>query len=74
MKTLYEAYDQNDVAMEEFAGVTMDELSRADATFETNVCVCSMDGCINYPSLGSIRVSTISVPPNSSSYPTSCPR
>ena len=74
VKTLYEAYDQDDVAIEEFAWVTMDELSRVETTFETNVCVCSIDGCINYSSLGSIRVSTISMPSNSSSYPTSCPR
>ena len=33
-----------------------------------------MDGCISYPSSGSIRVSTISIPSNSSSYLTSCPR
>ena len=33
-----------------------------------------MDGCISYPSLGSIRVSMISMPSNSSSYPTSYPR
>ena len=26
MKTLYEAYDQDDVPMEEFAGVTLDDL------------------------------------------------
>ena len=31
-----------------------------------------MDGCINYPSLDSIRVSMISMPSNSSSYHTSC--
>ena len=30
-----------------------------------------MDGCINYPSFGSIWVSTISMPSNCSSYPTS---
>ena len=33
-----------------------------------------MDGCVSYPSSGSIRVSTISMSSNSSSYPTSCPR
>ena len=32
-----------------------------------------MDGCIRYPSSGSIRVSMISMPSNSSSYPTSYP-
>ena len=26
MKTLYKAYDQDDVAMEDFAGVTLDDL------------------------------------------------
>ena len=26
MKTLYEAYDQDDVAMEDIAGVTLDDL------------------------------------------------
>ena len=33
VKTLYEAYDQDDVAMEDFAGVTLDDLY-------LNVCVC----------------------------------
>ena len=32
-----------------------------------------MDGCISYPSSGSIRVSMISMPSNSFSYLTSCP-
>ena len=31
-----------------------------------------MDGCISYPSLGSVQVSMISMPSNSSSYPTYC--
>ena len=39
MKTLYEAYDQDDVAMEDFAGVTFNDLCRVETTFETNVCV-----------------------------------
>ena len=39
MKTMYEAYDQDDVPMEEFAGVTMDDLYCIETTFETNVCV-----------------------------------
>ena len=39
MKTLYEAYDRDDVAMEEFAGVTLDDLYRVETKFETNVCV-----------------------------------
>ena len=33
-----------------------------------------MDGCISYPSSGSIRVRTISMSSNSSSYPSSYPR
>ena len=36
---LYEAYDQDDVAMENFAGVTLADLYRIETTFETNVCV-----------------------------------
>ena len=39
VKMLYEAYDQDDVPMEEFAGVTLDDLYRVDTTFQTNVCV-----------------------------------
>ena len=39
MKTLYEAYDQADVPMEEFAGVKLDDLYRVETTFQTNVCV-----------------------------------
>ena len=39
VKTLYEAYDQDDVPMEEFAGVTLDDLYRVVTTFQTNVCV-----------------------------------
>ena len=39
VKTLYEAYDQDDVSMEEFAGVKMDYLYRVATTFQTNVCV-----------------------------------
>ena len=39
MKTLYEAYDQDGVPMEEFAGVTLDDLYRVDIMFQTNVCV-----------------------------------
>ena len=39
MKTLYEAYDRDNVPMEEFAGVTFDDLYRVDTTFITNVCV-----------------------------------
>ena len=39
MKTLYEAYDQDDVPMEEFAGVTLDDLYRVETTFQMHVCV-----------------------------------
>ena len=39
VKTLYEAYDQDDVPMEEFAGVTLDDFYRVETTFQTNVCV-----------------------------------
>ena len=39
VKTMYEAYDQDDVPMEEFAGFTLDDLSRVEITFQTNVCV-----------------------------------
>ena len=38
-KTLNEAYDQDGVPMEEFAGVTLDDLNRVETTFQTNVCV-----------------------------------
>ena len=37
---LYETYKQDDdVPMEEFAGVTLDDLYRIETTFQTNVCV-----------------------------------
>ena len=39
VKMLYKAYDQDDVPMEEFDGVTLDDLYRVETTFETNVCV-----------------------------------
>ena len=39
VKTLYETYDQDHVPMEEFAGVTLDDLYRVETTFQTNVCV-----------------------------------
>ena len=39
VKTLYEAYTQDGVSMEEFAGVTLDDLYRVETTFQTNVCV-----------------------------------
>ena len=38
-ETLYEAYDQDDVPMEKFAGVTLDDIYRDETTFQTNVCV-----------------------------------
>ena len=39
VKTLYEAYDQDDVPIEEFAGIALDDLYRVETTFQTNVCV-----------------------------------
>ena len=36
---LYEAYDRDHVPIEEFAGVTLDDLYRVETTFQTNVCV-----------------------------------
>ena len=39
LKTLYEDYDQDDVPMEEFAGVKLDDLYRVKTTFQTNVWV-----------------------------------
>ena len=42
VKTLYEAYAQDGVPMEEFAGVKMDDLYRVETTFQTNVCVYSL--------------------------------
>ena len=39
MKTLYETYDQDNVAMEDFAGVMLDYLYHVETTFQTNVCV-----------------------------------
>ena len=37
---LYETYKQDDdVSMEEFAGVTLEDLYRVETTFQTNVCV-----------------------------------
>ncbi|KAI0224504.1 hypothetical protein LSAT2_024489, partial [Lamellibrachia satsuma] len=37
---LYETYKQDDdVPMEEFAGVTLEDLYRVETTFQTNVCV-----------------------------------
>ena len=37
-KTLYEAYNQDEVPMEQFTGVTMKDLYRVETTFQTNVC------------------------------------
>ena len=42
VKTLYEAYAQDGVPMEEFAGVSMKDLHRIETTFQTNVCVYSL--------------------------------
>ena len=39
VKTLYEAYAQDGVLMEKFAGVTMKDLYRVETTFQTNVWV-----------------------------------
>ena len=37
VEKLYETYD--DVPMEEFTGVTLEDLYRVETTFQTNVCV-----------------------------------
>ena len=39
MKTLYNGYNQDNIPIEEFAGVTLEELYRIESTFQTNVCV-----------------------------------
>ena len=40
VEKLYETYKQDDdVPMEEFAGVTLEDLYRIETTFQTNVCV-----------------------------------
>ena len=40
VKTLYEMYDRDDgVPMQDFTGVTLDNLYRVETTFKTNVCV-----------------------------------
>ena len=39
MKTLHEAYVRDDVAINDFAGVTLNDLYRVATTFETNVCM-----------------------------------
>ena len=39
VKTLYETYDRDHVPIEEFAGITLDDLYRIETTFQTNVCV-----------------------------------
>ena len=40
VKTLYEMYDRDDgVPMQDFTGVTLDDLYRVETTFKTNVCV-----------------------------------
>ena len=38
VKSLYEAYDRDRVPMEEFVGVTLDDIYRIETTFQTNVC------------------------------------
>ena len=38
VKTLYVAYAQDDVVMQDFAGVTLGDLFRAETTLEMNVC------------------------------------
>ena len=42
VKTLYEAYDRDHVPMEDFAGVTLDDLYRVETTFQTNMCVYTL--------------------------------
>ena len=42
VKTLYEAYAQDGVPVEEFAGVSVKDLHRVETTFQTNVCVYSL--------------------------------
>ena len=42
VKTLYEAYAQDGVPMEKFAGVSVKDLYRVETTFQTNVCVYSL--------------------------------
>ena len=39
MKALYQAYDHDDVAMEDFAGVMLDDLYRVETTFDKNLWV-----------------------------------
>ena len=39
VKTLYEAYNRDDVPMEEFAAIMLDDLYRVETTFQTNVCM-----------------------------------
>ena len=39
MKMLYKAYNQENIPIEEFAGITLEELYRIENTFETKVCV-----------------------------------
>ena len=39
VKTLYEAYAQDGVPMEKFAGISVKDLHRVETTFQTNVCV-----------------------------------
>ena len=43
VKYLYETYHQDDdIPIEEFAGVALYDLYRAETTFQTNVCVCRL--------------------------------
>ena len=40
LEKLYDTYKQDDdVPMEEFAGITLEDLYRIETTFQTNVCV-----------------------------------
>ena len=39
VKTLYKAHNQDNIPIEEFAGVTLNDLYRVDSTFEMKVCV-----------------------------------
>ena len=42
VKTLYETYDRDHVPMGEFARVRLDDIYRAETTFQTNVCVYNL--------------------------------
>ena len=65
VKTLYEAYAQNGVPMEEFDGVTVDDLYRVETTFQRKVCVYSLvkpDGEDGKPTVELVRRSICKYP------------